>query len=229
MCLLIRLGKYDRLTVINRAIRCRRQGFAKGRNQMKEIFTIGYVSYEPAEMVKVLKTFGISCLIDVRSNPFSAYYTQYNKDVFSETLKHQGIIYRNYGREFGARQEDPRYYHRDGYLDFNTYTQSEQFLQGVQKIEQGIEMGYVFALMCAEKDPMTCHRAIMIGKALKDRGFKVKHILYPDQIETQEEMEQRGIGDQLSFFSDEQRIEEFYQKQNQKIGYRPESGKEGVA
>lgn len=196
---------------------------------MKEIFTIGYVSYQPEEMVQVLLSFGVSCLIDVRSNPHSAYYTQYNREVFSEVLKQHGILYRNYAREFGARQEDPRYYSGEGYLDFSLFTQSEQFQQGVQKIEDGIRLGFVFALMCAEKDPMTCHRAIMIGKALKEQGFTVKHILYPDQIETQEEMEQRGIGNQLSFFSEEQRIQEFYQKQNQKIGYRPDSGKEGVA
>jgi uncharacterized protein (DUF488 family) len=196
---------------------------------MKEIFTIGYVSYQPEELAKVLLSFGVSCLIDVRSNPHSAYYTQYNREVFSETLKQYGIIYRNYAYEFGARQEDPRYFAKEGYLDFSKYTQSEQFQQGAQKIEQGIRMGYVFALMCAEKDPMTCHRAIMIGKALKEQDFNVKHIIYPNVIETQQEMEQRGIGDQLSFFSDEQRIEDFYREQNRKIGYRPDSGKEGVA
>ena len=196
---------------------------------MKEIFTIGYVSYQPEEMIKVLHSFGVSCLVDVRSNPHSAYYTQYNKEAFSEALEKQGILYRNYWLEFGARQEDPRYYTKEGYLDFSLYTKSEQFQQGIEKIEQGMKMGYVFALMCAEKDPMTCHRAIMIGKALKEQGFTVKHITYPDRIETQQEMEQRGIGDQISFFSDEQRIEEFYRKQNQKIGYRPDSGKEGVA
>jgi len=198
-------------------------------DKVKKVFTIGYVSYQPDEMAKVLLSFGVSCLIDIRSNPHSAYYTQYNREVFSETLKQHGIIYRNYAYEFGARQEDPRYYTKEGYLDFSKYTQSEQFQQGVRKIETGIQMGYVFALMCAEKDPMTCHRAIMIGKALKEQGFIVKHIIYPNQIETQQEMEQRGIGDQLSFFSDEQRIEDFYQEQNRKIGYRPDSGKEGVA
>ena len=199
------------------------------KDQMKDIYTIGYVSYQPEEMAKVLSSFGVGCLIDVRSKPYSAYYTQYNKEAIAEVLKKHGILYRNYWLEFGARQEDPRYYNRDGYLDFSIYTKSEQFLQGIEKIEKGMKRGYVFALMCAEKDPITCHRAIMIGKALKERDYTVKHILYPDQIETQQEMEQRGIGDQLSFFSDEQRIEEFYQEQNKKIGYRPDSGKEGVA
>ena len=196
---------------------------------MKDIYTIGYVSYQPQEMIGVLHSFGITCLIDVRSNPHSAYYTLFNKEEFSETLKKNGILYRNYWLEFGARQEDSRYYAKEGYLDFSLYTRSEQFQQGVQKIEQGMQLGYVFALMCAEKDPMTCHRAIMIGKALKERGYTVRHILYPNRIETQQEMEQRGIGNQLSFFPDEQRIEEFYQAQNRKIGYRPDSGKEGVA
>ena len=195
---------------------------------MREIFTIGYISYQPEEMAGVLRSFGVSCLIDVRSSPYSAHCPQFNKEAIAEVMKRSGVLYRNYALEFGARQEDTRFYSPDGYLDFSVYTQSEQFLQGVQKIERGMERGYVFALMCAEKDPMTCHRAIMIGKKLKELGFAVKHILYPDQIETQEDMEQRGIGDQLSFFPEEQRIEDFYRKQNKKIGYRPESGKEGI-
>ena len=194
---------------------------------MKEIYTIGYVSYQPEEMISVLSSRGISCLVDVRSNPHSAYYTQYNREQFSGLLKANGIIYRNYAAEFGARQENPVYYSKEGYLDFSKFTKSEAFKQGVQKLEKGMELGYVFVLMCAEKDPITCHRAIMIGKALKEQGIKVMHIHYPDRIETQEEMEQRGIGDQLSLFSDEQRIEEFYQTQNRKIGYRPDTGKEG--
>ena len=39
---------------------------------MKDIFTIGYVSYHPEEMAKVLLSLGVSCLIDVRSSPYSA-------------------------------------------------------------------------------------------------------------------------------------------------------------
>lgn len=196
---------------------------------MNEIYTIGYVSYTLEEMIKVLRTFGISCLIDVRSSPYSAYYKQFDRDILSKELQDAGIIYRNYAYEFGARQEDPRFYSEEGYLDFDLFTHSEQFNEGVEKVRKGMDLGYKIALMCAEKDPMTCHRAIMIGKNLKEQGFRVCHILYPDQIETQEEMEQRAIGNQLSFFPEEERIADFYREQNRKIGYRPVTEKEGIA
>jgi len=196
---------------------------------VNEIYTIGYVSYTLEEMIKVLRTFGISCLIDVRSSPYSAYYKQFDRDILSKELQDAGIIYRNYAYEFGARQEDPRFYSEEGYLDFDLFTHSEQFNEGVEKVRKGMDLGYKIALMCAEKDPMTCHRAIMIGKNLKEQGFRVCHILYPDQIETQEEMEQRAIGNQLSFFPEEERIADFYREQNRKIGYRPVTEKEGIA
>ena len=194
-----------------------------------DVYTIGYSPYSLDEFIKTILQHRISCLIDVRSNPHSAYYTDYDKESLSEKLKKSNILYRNYAHELGARQEDLRFFCDEGYLDFDIFTKSAQFEDGVEKIKKGINMGYSFVLMCAEKDPMTCHRAIMIGKALKEKGFHVKHILYPDRIETQEEMEQRAIGNQLSFFSEEERIQEFYRNQNRKIGYRIDTEKEGIA
>lgn len=199
------------------------------RKDKMTVYTIGYSPFSLDEFIKTIQFHHISCLIDVRSNPHSAYYTDYDKDILSRKLKDHNIIYRNYAREFGARQEDPHFYTKDGYLSFELYTKSDQFQAGVEKLRKGISLGYNFVLMCAEKDPMNCHRAIMIGKALKDNGFKVVHILYPHGIETQEEMEQRAIGSQISFFSEEERIQEFYEIQNQKIGYRLGTDREGNA
>lgn len=195
---------------------------------MKEIFTIGYVSFTPEEMAHVLQKHGITCVVDVRSDPHSSYYTQYNRENISAFLNRRGILYRNYAASFGARQDDLAYY-PEGYLDFSLFTRSDRFREGVKKIESGMAMGYRFALMCAEKDPMTCHRAIMIGRALKEEGFSVRHLIDQEKIETQEEMEQRGIGNQLSLFPEEQLIDDFYRKQNRKIGYRLDSEMEGIA
>ena len=195
---------------------------------MNPVYTVGYTAWKPDELLLVLKAHGVGCLVDVRSNPHSPYYTDYNAEPFARLLKDNGILYRNYAREFGARQEDPRYYHPDGYLDFERFIRSEPFAEGAEKLRQGMERGYTFALMCAEKDPMNCHRAIMVGRGLKERGFSIWHILYPDSIETQEELEQRAIGDQLSLFPEEERIADFYREQNRKIGYRPDTGEEGA-
>lgn len=195
----------------------------------KEIYTIGYSGFSLDDFIKCLKHYKISSLIDVRSTPFSQYFQEYNKDYLQKKLKSEGIIYRNYREEFGARQTNIEYY-PNGYLDFNLFTKSFSFLQGIEKIEKGINLGYVFALMCAEKDPISCHRNIMVGKAMAEMGFLIKHIHADCSLENQEEIEERMLKEyfpernQLSFFeenqSDEDLIRISYERKNREIGYK---------
>ena len=37
--------------------------------------------------------------------------------------------------------------------------------------------------MCAEKDPAECHRTILVGRELDERGVDVVHILSDGQVE----------------------------------------------
>ena len=41
---------------------------------------------------------------------------------------------------------------------------------------RGLEKGYHIAFMCAEKAPKDCHRSTLVARALKDKGYEVKHI-----------------------------------------------------
>ena len=196
---------------------------------MKDIYTIGYSCFEIEDFIKVLKKYNITCLVDVRSNPYSKFYVDYNKENLQNILKSNGIIYRNYKIEFGAHQEDLQYY-ADGYLDFSKYTKSESFREGVKKIETGIKMDYTFALMCAEKDPSTCHRNIMVAREFYKLGYVIKNILSDNSYELQEDIEQRLVDEffpdrnQISFFSEnlswEDMVHRSYKYRNSEIGYR---------
>lgn len=200
--------------------------------EKNKIYTIGYTSFNISKFVEVLKNNGITCLVDVRSSPFSGFYPEYNKNTLEVTLKNNNILHRNYIDEFGARQEDRAYYHREGYLDFNKFILSENFKSGVSKIEKGIDMGYTFCLMCAETDPLRCHRSIMVGRGLKESGLSVHHILKNEGIETHEQLEHRLMEihnknndrNQLSLFSESKSHEELlqlaYDLQNKEIGFR---------
>ena len=42
-------------------------------------------------------------------------------------------------------------------------------------MEAAAEVG--LALMCAEKEPLDCHRALLIARALDGKGVRVAHIL----------------------------------------------------
>lgn len=199
---------------------------------MNTIYTIGYTAFDIEEFINILKGYNIKCIIDVRSSPFSQFYQDYNKTILETKLKSENIKYRNYVDEFGARQNKIEYYHSDGYLDFNKFLKSENFNDGVNKIEKGIEIGYSFCLMCAEADPINCHRSIMVGRGLKNACFEVRHILKDGSIETQDALEQRLLNtffknrNQISMFSemksDEQLINEAYDIKNKEIGFRKE-------
>ena len=196
---------------------------------MKEIYTIGYSCFKIDEFINVLKKYKITSVVDVRSNPFSKFYIDYNQDNLEKVLKSNGIIYRNYKIEFGARQEDKKY-HKKGYLDFNEYTKSDLFLDGVKKIEAGIKLNYVFAFMCAEKDPSTCHRNIMVARKFHEFGYNIKNILADGSYESQESVESRIVDqyfpnrNQLSLFSDnlswKEMVNKSYEYRNSEIGYK---------
>lgn len=195
------------------------------------IFTIGYSGFSADEFMKELKKNDISVLIDVRSSPFSAYYTDFNKPALENRLRQNSIYYSNFAPAFGARQEDRRFYSREGYLDFEKFAASEQFKNGVDKLCCGMEKGYRTVLMCAEKNPAECHRCILVSRAFSDRGHRVVHLLPNGISQTQEDVEAQLLNDyfpdreQFSLFEtpdETELINEAYRRRNAEIGYRLE-------
>ena len=124
-----------------------------------------------------------------------------------------------------------KYYSKEGYLDFELFSKSENFLKGIKKLENSMEKNYVIVLMCAEKDPIICHRAIMISKIFSEKGYGVIHLLPNNATITQKDIEDRLIkkffpnkGQLLLFeteevVSEKEYIKRAYNKQNAEIGY----------
>ncbi len=46
-------------------------------------------------------------------------------------------------------------------------------------------------LLCAERDPLDCHRCLLIGRALAERGLAVGHILADGTIEPHSASDER--------------------------------------
>lgn len=197
---------------------------------MKEtVYTIGYAGFSIENFIEAVQGCGVSVLVDVRSSPFSDHYPAYNRNELELTLQKYHILYRNYAQEFGARQTDRQYYNSQGYLDFEIFAQSEPFLGGVQKLEKGIEQGFCFALMCAEIDPIDCHRAILVARAFVDRGYQVIHLGPKGRTLNHQELEFQLLDryypdrDQYSIFSAAQDetalLKNAYRRRNAEIGY----------
>ena len=201
------------------------------------IYTIGYTGFTVEELVSRLKQLNINVVIDVRSSPYSERYSDYNKENIEAILSKNGIYYRNYAKEFGARQENRALYSKEGYLDFEKFAKTDAFLAGVEKIKNSVAKGYNIVFLCAEKKPIQCHRTILVARAFYELGYEVIHLVPNNETLSHGEVVSQllnkycpNIG-QVGLFdentkSDDEYIAEAYRMQNKKIGYKVEGEEE---
>lgn len=195
------------------------------------LYTVGHSQHEFEYFSKLLKKYEIDYLLDVRSTPYSKYAEIYNKEQLSILLSTKGIKYSFMGKFFGARPDNIDLYNEEGYLDFEKVSHSDLFIKGIENVIWGLERGNNIVLMCTEKDPIDCHRAIMVARAFFLNGIAVKHILPNGKIQTQQELDERLLDRyfpdraQLSIFNydkvmnDEENIKLAYRERNREIGY----------
>jgi uncharacterized protein (DUF488 family) len=141
------------------------------------IYTIGHSTHLTVDLVSLLQIHGVTAVCDVRSRPYSRYNPQFNRDELTSSLKKHGIAYAFLGKELGARSEDESCY-EDGRVRYDRLAQTELFQSGIKRVQEGARE-YRIALMCAEKEPLECHRAILVARHLVALGLQVQHI-HPD-------------------------------------------------
>lgn len=189
---------------------------------MNKIMTIGHSTHPIAQFLDLLAENGVTAIADVRSSPFSRHAPQFNRDALKLSLKHAGIAYVFLGNRLGARSDDPCHYDR-GKVVYGRLAASAGFRQGIDRLLAGAETHRV-ALMCAERDPLTCHRTILVSRALVEQGITVDHILADGQVETHEEalvrlMHELGISEEDLFASPAELREKAYLEQEDRIAY----------
>lgn len=153
------------------------------------IYTVGHSTHQLDYFLELLKEYGVTCLIDVRSVAASSYNPQYNKEPLTNFLKSKGITYLHFAEEFGARHNDPDLLDDDGKVDFEKVRKSWAFKNGVERIWQGLDKGFTISLMCSESEPFDCHRFSMVSIALDKDGFDVKHIMKDKSLKTNADLE----------------------------------------
>jgi len=195
----------------------------------KTLFTIGYSGLSIDDLISLLRERKISALCDVRSMPYSTHNPQFNRELLKASLNSHNIQYVFLGEELGARPKDPSCYigRKDNY---HKITSSALFKNGLERIMKGVQTDYVLALMCAEKDPMSCHRSILICRNLRDRQISIQHIIDREITETQYDLEKRLIAQlklSLDLFKDTDTnslIERAYDIQGDRIAYVEKGG-----
>lgn len=154
------------------------------------LFTIGHSSLDLSDFVKLLTIHNVKAVGDVRSRPGSFRFPQFNRESLEACLASAEIRYEFFGESLGGRPSDPRAYHADGLVNYELRRQAEDFQTGIAR---AVELARVstLALMCAEEDPLQCHRFLMICPALLERGVAPLHIRRGGELESQRAAEDR--------------------------------------
>jgi uncharacterized protein (DUF488 family) len=140
--------------------------------------------------MELLRLQKITAICDVRSVPYSRYNPQFNREHLNKALsKHDDIAYVFMGKELGARSDNPHCY-LDGQVQFERLAEEPNFIKGLHRLRNGMQR-YRIALLCAEKDPIMCHRTILICRNLRAEDLEIKHILSDGLIEKHQDAEKR--------------------------------------
>jgi len=190
------------------------------------VFTIGHSTHPLDEFIALLKRHAVTALADVRSAPFSRFNPQFNKGALARDLKAHGIKYVFLGRELGARSDDPSCY-ENGRVQYGRLARTELFKRGIERVMKGAEEHRI-ALMCAEKEPLECHRTLLVARALDEQGLEVTHILGDGQLESHRAAMERllsvtGLPHDDLFRSRGELIAEALARQEDKVAYVDES------
>lgn len=193
---------------------------------MSTLFTIGHSIHPIDKFIALLKQHGVTALADVRSHPYSKHFPQFSKDVLKVTLQQNCITYVFLGKELGARSENPTCY-RQGKVQYDLLAKEPLFAQGLERLRQGMQK-YQIALMCAEKDPLECHRAVLVARRMYEAGTHVQHIHADSHLEGHAAMESRmlelhKLSDVDMFRTREEVIADAYRIHGERIAYQDEA------
>lgn len=187
------------------------------------IFTIGHSNHPIEKFLGLLEQHNIEAIADVRSTPYSRRNPQYNRDNLQAALSEAGVHYVFLGRELGARSEDPACY-VDGKVQYERLAATDLFRSGIERLLEGVK-AYRIALMCAEREPLNCHRTLLVSRALEKCGLGILHILPDGALEAHADTMRRlavelGLSGDDLFGDAREMIDLAYAKQEDRIGYR---------
>jgi uncharacterized protein (DUF488 family) len=184
------------------------------------LFTVGYTVFDHFEgFLQSLLYYKIQVIVDVRSKPYSSRFLEYNSPDLRLNLRNNGIRYVHMP-ELGAHPSDESLY-VDGIPDWNLIARSRSFRKGIERLRKGMET-FRCCLLCAEKEPENCHRAILIGRYLR-KIAPMLHIEADDGLTDTEVIELRllemyDLDQQENLFeSREDVIAEAYKRQTKRL------------
>jgi uncharacterized protein (DUF488 family) len=166
------------------------------------IYSIGHSDHDLPDLIALLRRHDVSTVVDVRSQPYSRWVPQANRETLARALEEAGLAYIFMGDVLGGRPTDPALYASDGALadpsavrpTYDLIAASPAFQEGLGRLLE-LARANTVAMMCSEGDHRHCHRALLITPQLLERDARVIHIRPDGQT-----IEARPAPKQLTLF-----------------------------
>jgi uncharacterized protein (DUF488 family) len=196
-----------------------------------DLFSIGHSNIPAGRFVALLQEAGVDAVADVRSIPFSRRFPWFSGKALAATLMQHGMTYLAYGDTLGGRPRDAALY-RDGVADYEAMARQPDFQTGLDRMLADAARSRV-CLMCAEREPLDCHRCLLVARSLAERGLTIGHILHGGTIEPHAATEQRllaltGASDDLFVTGQDERLAAAYRCRARAAAYRARAGAKSV-
>jgi uncharacterized protein (DUF488 family) len=133
----------------------------------------------------LVRQHNIDVVVDTRSSPYSKFVPQFDREPIQRSLEGAGVRYLFLGAELGGRPANPAYYDTTGHVLYSRLRDDARFQEAIARLETGIEK-FTVALLCGEEDPAHCHRRLLIGRVLAERGHTMTHIRGDGSLESDE-------------------------------------------
>jgi uncharacterized protein (DUF488 family) len=190
--------------------------------QACDLLTIGHSNLPADRFITLLRDSKVSVVIDVRSVPFSRWCPWFSSKALAARLATEGISYHALGDELGGRPRDPKLY-CDGLADYAAMARRPEFCAGLDRVIDETRRHRV-CLLCSEREPLDCHRCLLVGRALAERGVTPGHIRADGTIEPHGVTEQRLLkiaGGEADLFGDPTaRLADAYRQRARRVAAR---------
>jgi uncharacterized protein (DUF488 family) len=187
-----------------------------------EVLTIGHSNHTIERFIELLCQHRVTALADIRSSPYSQLHTQFNREALAAALKQEGIAYSFLGKELGGRPADKTCY-ENGRVQYMRVAATPIFRSGLDRVLAGVQ-SYRIALMCAEREPLECHRTLLVTPELEKAGITVLHVHADGGTESHSDAMDRlldlfRLADEDLFRSRSELIEEACYRQQERVGF----------
>jgi uncharacterized protein (DUF488 family) len=189
---------------------------------MTEILSIGHSTLDYPSFALRLKAEGVTAVADVRTAPYSRHQPHFSRNELKSALARDSITYVFLGKELGGRPDRLDVY-TDGVADYEKMARTSDFMSGLERLEKGARI-YRVAMMCSERNPLDCHRCLLVARALKEQGHYVRHLLPEGRTLDQGQIEEQllAMADRVEedmFASQQDRLAEAYRLRARKVAF----------